>query len=114
MTPKPGRVMKFSFILCDPVPQLGELTARMGLLAELGYDGVELVATHPLGFDVEELAAAAERLELPVVSLLSGWSYSNEGLCLSSPVETTRHRAVERLIEYVEIAQRSVRSWLWG
>ena len=98
--------MKFSFILCDPVPQLGELTARMGLLAELGYDGVELVATHPLGFDVEELAAAAERLELPVVSLLSGWSYSNEGLCLSSPVETTRHRAVERLIEYVEIAQR--------
>jgi sugar phosphate isomerase/epimerase len=98
--------MKFSFIMCDPVSQLEDLTARMELLAELGYHGVELVATHPLGYDVAELAAAAKRIPLPVVSLLSGWSYSNEGLCLSSPVEATRGRAVERLIEYIEIAQR--------
>jgi sugar phosphate isomerase/epimerase len=97
--------MKFSFIMCDPVPDLGQLAARMGRLAELGYQGVELVATHPLGFAVDELAAVAEQARLPVVSLLSGWSYSNEGLCLSSPDEAIRDGAVERLIEYVDVAK---------
>jgi len=98
--------MKFSFIMCEPVPELATLAARMSRLAELGYQGVELVATHPLGYEVDALAAVAEQIPLPVVSLLSGWSYSNEGLCLSSPSEAIRDRAVERLIEYVEIAKR--------
>lgn len=98
--------MKFSFIMCDPVPELAELAARMGRLAQLGYQGVELVATHPLGYAVDDLAAVAKRVRLPVVSLLSGWSYSNEGLCLSSPDEATRDRAVARLIEYVGLAER--------
>ena len=98
--------MKFSFILCDPVPDLGELAARMGRLARLGYQGVELVATHPLGYAADELAAVTEQTGLPVVSLLSGWSYSNEGLCLSSPDQAIRDGAVARLIEYVHVANR--------
>jgi sugar phosphate isomerase/epimerase len=98
--------MKFSFILVEPVSDLAALTARMERVAELGYQGIELVATHPLGYSSEELAAAAERMRLPVVSLLSGWSYSHEGLCLSSPDEGVRDRAVARLIEYVELAAR--------
>jgi 5-keto-L-gluconate epimerase len=98
--------MKISFIICDPVHSLAELSIRMKRLAELGYQGVELAAKHPLGFDVDELAAVAERTRLPVVSLLSGWSYLNEGLCLSSPDEAIRERAVARLIEYVDVAKR--------
>jgi 5-keto-L-gluconate epimerase len=98
--------MKFSYILCDPVTDLAALAARMRRVAELGYDGIELVATHPLGYPIEDLAALAQRTRLPVVSLLSGWSYSNEGLCLSSPDEAIRVRAVERLIGYVELAER--------
>src|SRR5262245_57108487 len=98
--------MKFSFILCDPVPELSDLAGRMSRLAQLGYQGVELVVTHPLGYAVEAVADAAQRARLPVVSLLSGWSYSNERLCLSSPDPAVRDRAVERLIEYVGVAQR--------
>jgi 5-keto-L-gluconate epimerase len=98
--------MKYSYILCDPVAELAELTGRMSRLAELGYQGVELVVTHPLGYDADDLAAAAQRTRLPVVSLLSGWSYANEGLCLSSPDKAVRDRAATRLIEYVEVAQR--------
>jgi 5-keto-L-gluconate epimerase len=97
--------MKFSYIMCDPVAELGELARRMSRLAELGYQGVELVATHPLPYDAGELAAVAKRTQLPVVSLLSGWSYANEGLCLSSPDEAIRDSAATRLIEYVELAQ---------
>ncbi|MBI2826912.1 MAG: sugar phosphate isomerase/epimerase [Planctomycetia bacterium] len=98
--------MKFSFILCDPVPELAELSVRMNRVAALGYQGIELVATHPLGFPVEALASAAERAGLPVVSLLSGWSYANEGLCLASPDEVIRDRAVARLVDYVKLAAR--------
>ena len=98
--------MKFSYLVYEPVPDLPELVARMKRVSELGYDGIELVATHPLGYPIQELVAAVERTRLPVVSLLSGWSYSNEGLCLSSPDATVRNRATARLIEYVELAAR--------
>jgi 5-keto-L-gluconate epimerase len=98
--------MKFSYIMCEPVSDLAELAARMKRVAELGYDGIELTATHPLGYRVEELLAVVERTRLPVVSLLSGWSYSNEGLSLATPDPAVRDRAVARLIEYVELAER--------
>lgn len=97
--------MKFSYLLCEPVQNLPALAERMQRVAELGYDGIELSATHPLGFPIEALVAEAERIRLPVVSLLSGWSYSNENLCLSSPDEAIRDRAGARLIEYVELAR---------
>jgi 5-keto-L-gluconate epimerase len=98
--------MKLSFILCEPVSDLEELGRRMRRIAELGYAGIELSATHPLGFPVDDLAALAEQTRLPIVSLLSGWSYSNEGLSLSSPDRAVRERAVARLIECVELAAR--------
>jgi sugar phosphate isomerase/epimerase len=98
--------MKISFLMYEPVPELAELDRRMRRVAALGYHGIELTATHPLGYPIEEVAALASRHGLPVVSLLSGWSYSNEGLCLSSPDVGVRDRAVLRLAEYVDHAAR--------
>jgi sugar phosphate isomerase/epimerase len=98
--------VKLSYVVYEPVPDFAELSARMAVLAELGYDGVEIHATHPLGFAVEDLSARATELSLPVVSLLSGWSYANEGLSLSTPDRSVRDRAVARLIEYVEMAAK--------
>ncbi len=98
--------MKVSYLIYDPVPDLTALSRRIERLAALGYHGVELVATHPLGYSVDALLALSRRHDLPVVSLLSGWSYANEGLCLSSPDASVRERAVERLKEYVGYAGR--------
>lgn len=98
--------MKLSFLLYEPVPDLGELDRRMGLLAALGYRGIELTACHPAPYPVEAVADLAARHNLPVVSLLSGWSYAQEGLCLASPREDVRQRAVARLIEYAEQVSR--------
>jgi sugar phosphate isomerase/epimerase len=98
--------MKISYLVYDPVPRLDELERRMQVAAALGYHGIELVATHPLGYGVEEVAALSARYRLPVVSLLSGWSYAHEGLCLCSPDAGVRRRAVERLREYVGHAAR--------
>src|SRR5436190_4535636 len=93
--------MKISYLKYDPVPKLDELDRLMQRVAGLGYHGIELVATHPLGYAVDDLVSLTRKHNLPVVSLLSGWSYSNEGLCLSSPHAQVRERAVDRIGTYV-------------
>ena len=93
--------MKFSFLFYEPVDGLDELDRRMGVLAALGYRGVELSAFYPLPYPITAVAALAEKHRLPVVSLLSGWSYPHEGLCLSSPDASVRDRAARRLVDYV-------------
>jgi sugar phosphate isomerase/epimerase len=98
--------MKFSYLTYEPIPQLVDLARRMELFAGLGYQGIELTASHPMPYRIEEIEALTRKYNLPVVSLLSGWSYGNEGLCLSSPKADVRKRAADRLIEYVGHAAR--------
>ena len=98
--------MKISYLMYDPVPDLDELSRRMAFLATLGYQGVELVGTHPMGFEIDDLAALSKRLALPVVSILSGWSYAGEGLCLASPDPEVRRRAADRIIGYARHASK--------
>jgi sugar phosphate isomerase/epimerase len=98
--------MKTSYLMYEPIPQLTELTARMELLAALGYQGIELSIKHPADYPADDVLTLCERIRLPVVSLLSGWSYSNEGLSLCSPKAEVRAMSVERLVEYVDYAAR--------
>lgn len=98
--------MKISYLVYDPIFDLAELDRRMGLAATFGYQGIELVATWPPPFAIEEVKGLSKKHHLPVVSLLSGWSYANEGLRLSSPDAAVRDRAVARLGDYVGLAAR--------
>ena len=98
--------MKLSFLIYEPIADLGELDRRMGRVAGLGYQGIELSASHPMPYPAEEVIALSRKHGLPVISLLSGWSYANEGLCLASPRADVRQRAVERLTEYAGYAAR--------
>ena len=98
--------MKTSYLFYEPILQIAELDGRMERLAALGYQGVELTAFHPWPYGVDEVAALVDRYRLPVVSLMSGWSYQHEGLCLSSPDAGVRDRAAARLIDYVRRAAR--------
>jgi sugar phosphate isomerase/epimerase len=101
-----GFTVKLSFLFYEPITDLGELDRRMGRIAGLGYGGIELSASQPPPYPVEEVVALARKHGLPVVSLLSGWSYANEGLCLASPRAEVRQRAVDRLIDYAGHAAR--------
>src|SRR5438874_819031 len=104
--PTRGLTMKLSFLLYAPVTDLSELDRRMERIASLGYQGIELTASHPLPYPIDEVIALTRKHGLPVVSLLSGWSYANEGLCLASPRADVRQQAVDRLIEYTGHAAR--------
>ena len=100
---------RFSYILVDPPKDFGpfaDLERALGRLAELGYRGVEFSLTHPLGFDLNALERALRASGLALPSLLTGWSYFNEGLCLCSPDASVRNRAVDRLLGHVEVAAR--------
>src|SRR5439155_15858910 len=70
------------------------------------YRGIELSASHPFPYPIDDVISLTRKHSLPIVSLLSGWSYGNEGLCLASPRAEVRQRAVERLIEYAGVAAR--------
>jgi 5-keto-L-gluconate epimerase len=98
--------VKFSFLFYEPIPPLAELDRRMERIAALGYDGIELSASYPPPYLADEVLALARKHRLPVVSMLSGWSYGNEKLCLASPRAEIRERAVKRLIGYADYTAR--------
>lgn len=102
-------MFKFSYIMVDPPKDFGPFAGferALGRLAALGYRGVEFSLTHPLGFDAAALERALKAAGLALPSLLTGWSYFNEKLCLCSPDPAVRDRAVQRLLGHVEIAER--------
>jgi sugar phosphate isomerase/epimerase len=98
--------MKVSYLFYEPIRELADLDRRMRHLQALGYKGIELSAFHPLPYSVDDVRALVEKHRLPVVSMLSGWSYGEEGLCLASPEADVRRRAVERLGDYLRQAGR--------
>ncbi len=100
-------MIRLSYILLPRLSTFsspGQLERALALLAECGYDGVELNVTEPLGIDVRELARLVEKHELAVPSFLTGEAY-NDGLCLCSADESTRARTVQRLVSYLDVAR---------
>ena len=100
---------QFSYVMVDPPKDFGTFEAferALDRLAALGYRGVEFALTHPPGFAPPVLERALKASGLALPSLLTGWSYFNEGLCLCSPDAPVRDRAVNRLLGHVEVAAR--------
>jgi sugar phosphate isomerase/epimerase len=93
--------MRFSFLFPEPITQLEELERRMALVAELGYQGIELSTFHPVDYRDDQIVELSAKFQLPVVSILSGWSHAREGLSLCHPDALVRGRAVCRLNDYV-------------
>ncbi len=100
--------MRFSYIFMNRLSTIGdpaELVRVMQLLREIGYDGIELNLTEPLGIEPEQLARLLDHSGLVVPSFLTGEAY-HDGLCLSAPDPQRRQGAVDRLIRYLPTAQR--------
>jgi len=74
----------------------------LATLARLGFDGVEIGVGDPARLDLPQLTQALARTGLALCGVLTGASYFEEGLCLTSPDAAVRARAVARLKAHVE------------
>lgn len=99
---------QYSYILVDPLSSFGsddELRCILAVLRECRYEGVELNLTDPSGIDLNRLEQGITDHGLVIPAFLTGEAYQ-EGLCFSSPDTGIRQRAVQRLIDYLDIAER--------
>ena len=99
---------RFSFMVIDTATVLADEATTRGcfeLIGSCGYAGIELNITRPVLEQQDLLASLAAAHELAIPSFLTGTAYA-EGLCLCSPDEAARHGAVQRLIEYLDLAAR--------
>jgi len=99
-------MIKFSYIIIDPLSSFGsaaDIQRTFAFLKECGYDGVEFNLTDPLGVESADLRKWIDDLGLVIPSFLTGEAYK-DGLCLSSPDESIRQRAVQRLIANLDAA----------
>ena len=98
---------KFSYILCEPIESFGDLNGFaevLHTLKRLGYSGVEFNITSPSPIDGDHLLNLVKEIDLPIVSFLTGANYFGKGLCLSSPNDGLRQKAVEALCEFTATA----------
>lgn len=104
--------MRFSFVVSvqrtsfQGVALQEGLEEKMGLLAEAGYDGVELAIRNPFLLDLEGLERALKRHGLEVSAVGTGQAFVDEGLSLTHPDEAAREEALRRMCRHLELASR--------
>ena len=99
---------RFSYMVIDtPTMFADEASTRscFELVKSCGYEGLELNITPALLEKQELLGSLVEEFELPIPSFLTGTVYS-PGMCLSSPDDDSRQKAIEWLIKYLDLGER--------
>jgi len=82
----------------------GPLEASLPKLAEMGYDGVELVVKRPASLDAGRIAKMYEQCGLEAPLICTGEAYGEDGLAMASPQREIRERGLQRMKEVVEFA----------
>jgi sugar phosphate isomerase/epimerase len=82
----------------------GSFSERLKKAAELGYDGVELMAAIPAELDVKKIRDQLKDLDLVVSAIGSGAVYMEEKLTLLASEPEVSQRALKRLHELIQFA----------
>jgi len=105
--------MKLAFAVVTPDVSTPEVCAYRGplggifaRLAELGYDGVELMVRDPLEIDLPELDKPLEQFKLEVPCVTTGEIYACDRLTFMDPDESVRQGAQDRMRDVIDFAQR--------
>ena len=99
---------KTGFMLYPPqrYPDWETFADDPAVLADLGYDGVELGIGDPAVLQTGRLERALASRGLHLCGIRTGAAYVRDGLCLSSTDAQARAAAVERLPAHVDLAAR--------
>lgn len=73
-------------------------------VADLGFDGAELAVRNPKDLKVANVIEVIKENNLEVPAIGTGQAYGEEGLSFSSPDETIRKMAVERINDQIVFA----------
>jgi sugar phosphate isomerase/epimerase len=79
-----------------------DLPRAFANLAELGYDGVELMTKDPARLDGAQIRGWLEESHLELVGLCTGHVYGEDGLGLVGPDPHICRRAMERMKSFVD------------
>jgi sugar phosphate isomerase/epimerase len=99
---------EIGFMLNPPhqYPDWGAFAGELAVLADAGYDGIELALGDPADLRTGRLEDTLATHEMHLCGIGTGASYLREGLCLTSPDADTRAAAVQRLKAHVDLAAR--------
>lgn len=102
--------MKLAVTIVDNAEDMAPITLRgdyahsIKRAGEIGYDGIELHVQKPKEINVDEFKKMMADAGVVMTSIGTGSSRTVEGLCLTSEDEAIRLAAVERLKEYIDLA----------
>lgn len=82
----------------------GSLEETFSRLAEIGYDGAELMTLNPGRLDWDEVKQTAEKYGLAIPLVCTGEVFGQLGLSFIDPLEERRKEAVERVKEIIDFA----------
>lgn len=81
-----------------------EFSIAMEFLAEKGFTGVELAIAYPAKVDASKLLKQLQSNHLAATTLSTGQIYGLEGLYLSSFDEGIRQRAIQILMQHIDLS----------
>ncbi len=85
-------------------PYSGDIPATLGKLAQLGYDGVELMTRDPSRLDGRQIKRLLSENGLQLVGLCTGHVYGEDRLGLVGPDPENCEQAMTRLKSFVDFA----------
>jgi len=103
--------MKLSFMVATPEINSFNVTAYRGepkesfsKMAELGYDGIELMLKDPSQIKVDEVKNLLDRHNLEISAICTGEIYGEDGLSFMDPDKSIREKALKRTKEIIIFA----------
>lgn len=88
-----------------PVLFGGDIAESIEKAKRMGYDAVELHFSNPLDVDVKKVISACEKYNVQVSAIATGSTYVINKLSLTDDSENIREAAINRIKEYVDLAQ---------
>ena len=82
----------------------GSLEHTFSRLAEIGYDGVELMTLNPHLLDANEVKATAEKHGLAIPLVCTGEIFGQLGLSFANPDEQNRIDSINRVKDIIDFA----------
>lgn len=105
--------MKLAYMYATPDVRHSKVTAiqgsiepTLGLIRQIGYQGVEFLVGDPASLDARALEIAVTNQGLDMPAVCTGEVYGEAGLSFADPEPGKRRQAIDRMKASMELAQR--------